>query len=50
MTKMVATQLYVETHPPVIWTGKKRIWMGRNMGGWVKNEGAKKVFQNHTYC
>ena len=24
-------------------------WMGRNMAGQIKNEGTKKVFQNHSY-
>ena len=27
----------------MIWTGKKRIWTGRNMGGRVKNVGANKT-------
>ena len=48
------SQLYVETRPPVIWTGKNeygREKYGRTGGGRVKNEGAKsKVFQNHRYC
>ena len=26
------------------------LWTGRNMGGRVRNEGAKKVFQKHIYC
>ena len=34
--------------------GEKRICTGKNGcgpgGRWVKNEGAKKVFQNHRYC
>ena len=29
---------------------RPEIWTGRNVGGRVKNEGAKKVLQNHRCC
>ena len=45
------SQLYAETRPPVIWTGKDRC--GR-VGIWVDGkkmkEQNKKVFQNHRCC